>query len=314
LKPIRTENATRDWRTEALAELVRLGEPAGRWAYRRGGRPGVEPTALACLGLLAATGSADEFGPMVEESAEWLARLQGQDGSLGLAEGVTMPGWTTPYALLVWQALSRFDTSRRRASNWLLRQQGRTIPKEADTDHIVGHDTTLVGWPWVVDTHSWLEPTAMAVLALRREHRGNHPRVEEGLRLIRDRAIPEGGWNYGNKAAFGHSLRPQPAPTGLALLALAGTHPRDALIDRAVRYLEAALTETRAPASLAWGVLGLRAWDSVPAEASNWLLESFRELAGRPEAAPRLALLLLASGERAMEILIDGSPRGGGLG
>ena len=39
--------------------------------------------------------------------------------------------------------------------------------------------------------------------------------------MIIDRALPHGGWNYGNKVVFGHELRPQPGPTGMALLALA---------------------------------------------------------------------------------------------
>ena len=30
----------------------------------------------------------------------------------------------------------------------------------------------LVGWPWVADTHSWLEPTALAVTVIWRTDRG----------------------------------------------------------------------------------------------------------------------------------------------
>ena len=109
---------------------------------------------------------------------------------------------------------------------WLLDQGGVAIPNLAAPERTVGHDTAIVGWPWVADTHSWLEPTAVAILALRREGKVDHPRVREGLRLIRDRAIPTGGWNYGNNIAFGRDLRPQPAPTGIALLALAGIEGR----------------------------------------------------------------------------------------
>ena len=57
---------------------------------------------------------------------------------------------------------------------------------------MLGHDPTLTGWPWVGGTHSWVEPTSLAVLALRREGLGKHPRVEEGLKVIRDRAIVSG--------------------------------------------------------------------------------------------------------------------------
>jgi hypothetical protein len=170
-----------------------------------------------------------------------------------------------------------------------------------DPDHIVGHDTMLVGWPWVAGTHSWLEPTAMAVLALRRVGSSSHPRVDEGYRLIRDRAIATGGWNYGNKAAFGHPLRPQPAPTGLALLALANRDKCTPTIARAIHYLQETLLSVRASASLGWGLLGLRAWSSVPEEADRWLAEAYQRAKGRPDATVKLSLLLLAGGEHALE-------------
>ena len=128
---------------------------------------------------------------------------------------------------------------------------GVAIPNLAAPERTVGHDTAIVGWPWVADTHSWLEPTAVAILALRREGKVDHPRVREGLRLIRDRAIPTGGWNYGNNVAFGRDLRPQPAPTGLALLALAGIDDRSEVVERAVGYLQESLPSTRgSPVSL----------------------------------------------------------------
>ena len=87
---------------------------------------------------------------------------------------------------------------------------------------LVGHDTTLQGWPWVVGTHSWVEPTAINVLALRSAGQAGHPRCREAVKLLLDRQLPEGGWNYGNTTVLGHVLRPQVQPTGLALAALAG--------------------------------------------------------------------------------------------
>lgn len=296
----------RPWQARARAELLDLQRPLGRWAYRREGAPGVEPTALAALALLSTANARSGLEPSVVAAASWLEAMQGRDGSLGLADGRPAPGWTTPYALLLWSALGERTSPRQRAARWLLDQKGRIIPKEADSDRIVGHDTTLVGWPWVRDTHSWLDPTAMAILALRREGFGTHTRVREGVALILDRAIPEGGWNYGNKAAFGHSLRPQPAPTGLALLALAGLERRTGVVDRAIRYLAATLGQTRAPASLGWGLLGLRAWDEMPADAETWLAESYSRASGKPEAAPRLAVLMLAAGPRALEVVLNG--------
>jgi hypothetical protein len=234
--------------------------------------------------------------------SDWMAMFQRADGALGLSESQPTPGWPTSLGVLLWQAVAGNEAPRRRAVAWLLRQEGKRMSPADDPDHIVGHDTTLVGWPWVGGTHSWLEPTALAVLALRRAGLGEHPRVVEGYRLIRDRAIATGGWNYGNKSAFGHPLRPQPAPTGLALLALAHRDGRTEIVARAIRYLQETLPGVRASASLGWGLLGLRAWASAPDAGGRWLAEAYARATGRPDAATKLALLLLAGGEHAPEL------------
>ena len=305
-----------DWRQKARQELLRLRGPAPAWGYRQRGAAAVEPTVLACFGLLATRASAntnkgsvpkgasDQTGAAVAASSDWLADLQRPDGALGLSPAQQAPGWTTPLALLLWQAAASHEAQRRRAVEWLLHQEGTQLSPADDPDHIVGHDAMLVGWPWVAGTHSWLEPTALAVLALRRAGLGTNPRVVEGDRLIRDRAIVTGGWNYGNKAAFGHPLRPQPAPTGLALLALAqgDERIRTPIVASAIRYLHETLPTVRASASLGWGLLGLRAWSSEPDQAEEWLAEAYRRATGRPDAAAKLALLLMAGGEHALEL------------
>jgi hypothetical protein len=205
---------------------------------------------------------------------------------------------------LLWSALGGFESNRQRAAAWLLGQRGKTVTRPAD--RAIGHDPTLTGWSWVPDTHSWLEPTALAVLALRRHGLANHPRILEGLRLIRDRAVPSGGWNYGNRAVFGRALRPQPAPTGLALLSLSGEAldaETRAVAARACRYLLTTLPTIRAASSLGWGLLGLSAWNLFPADASDWMAESAAQNLSRPDAAPRLAILLLAAGDQSYRVL-----------
>lgn len=291
-----------DWRSAARRELLGLRGRHRGWGYRKGAAPAVEPTCLACLGLLATPGvddseSEDEAKAAVAGSADWLAAIQRPDGSLGITGASSGPGWPTPLGLLLWHAAGGREDARRRGIEWLLREKGEHSAPKSGAAPILGHDMTLVGWPWVDGTHSWLEPTATAVLALRAAGLGAHPRCVEGLRLIRDRAIDAGGWNYGNKAVFGHALRPQPGPTGVALLALAGQDARTEIVDRAIRYLNETLPGIRACASLGWGLLGLRAWNAAPVEADNWLAEAFHHASGRPDAAPKLALLLLAGGD-----------------
>ncbi len=274
-----------DWKHPAKCDLLGRRQRAA-WSYRVGSKPCVEPTALAVLALLAGTerSGSSEIAAAVGPAGEWLASLQQANGSLGISESLSEPGWATPYALLAWNALGGFETERRRAVNWLLQQAGGVFPKDIGPRPVHGHDTSIVGWPWTSGAHSWVEPTAMAVLALRREGLGNHARVQEGLRLLRDRAIVTGGWNCGNKSTYGHILRPQPATTGIALLALAHADTRAELPRDAIRYLLQTLPGVGAPPSLGWGVLGLRAWDQSPRDADHWLSDSFAKLAGRPDS------------------------------
>src|SRR5205807_2265831 len=110
-----------------------------------------------------------------------------------------------------------------------------------------------------------------------------------------------------NSVVFGRDLRPQPAPTGLALLALAGVGGRSAIVERAIRYLHQELPETRAAQSLCWGVLGLRAWGCCPEAAASWLAQGFdqalRQVDANSTSSRRWAYLLLAAGERSLELL-----------
>ena len=143
----------------------------------------------------------------------------------------------------------------------------------------------------------------MALLALGVNGKAAHPRVREGVRVLRDRAIPGGGWNVGNTVVFGTTLRPQPATTGLALLALAAVDGPSDVIEPALAHLRDALAGTLAPISIGWGALGLQAWGSAP----TWLPDRLAEANGRALARGlgpvELALLLMASGARTLELL-----------
>ena len=292
------------WARSGLQAMLalRAGPRSSAWGYARGLSPCVEPTALATMALLAdPDGAGDQAIAAAGTAADWLAGIQRQDGSLGVSAALAQPGWGTSYGLLAWAALGGFDAQRAKAAAWLIHQEGLAIPREEGPRSVHGHDTTLVGWPWVGGTHSWVEPTALAILALRRQGLSGHARAREGLRVLRDRAIVTGGWNCGNKATYGRVLRPQPATTGIALLALAGSDPRGEIVERALAYLRGTLPGVRAAESLAWGLLGLRAWDERIDGFKTQLEEAFRRVVGRPDAAPRLALLLLAAGERSLE-------------
>ena len=306
-----------NWIAAARRELFDSRVRGGAWSYRRASLPCSEPTAMAALALLATQATDthhDETATACQAAADWLADTQQSDGSVGVSKNIPTPGWMTSHALLLWSALGGWEQPRARALSWLVSQKGTTVSPMDNIDRVAGHDTTLVGWPWVAETHSWLEPTALAVLALTDDTGvATRARVGEATTLIRDRAIKTGGWNYGNKAVFGRSLRPQPAPTGLALLALSGQGKNDLMIQAATRYLLDILPTTRAAAALGWGLLGLRAWGIEPAESAAWLSESHALVTGRPDATVKLSSLLLGSSQASLALFHRGkAPADGG--
>jgi hypothetical protein len=257
-----------------------------------------ESSALAGLGLLA-TAQGDAIEPEIHSAADWLADIQQADGSVGVCRHVTSPGWPTPYAVLLWAALDGYRMQRRKAVDWLFQRSGVAC----DRDGAIGHDTTIVGWPWVDGTHSWLEPTALAILAIRCESGDRHVRTDDGIRMICDRMTPTGGWNYGNSSVFGKALVAQPAPTGLALLALRTTRVPPPQAREGCRYLQRTLPRIRSPRSLSWGLLGLQAWNQRPTDADAWLAETATRLSDPNASTMDLALVLLASSDRSLKFL-----------
>lgn len=243
----------------ALAALLGQQNHDGGWGYRAGSTTAAEPTALASMAL---SGQASEVA-RADAALKALERLQGPNGAVRPLTGLDGPGWPTALAIMAWSAAEADGAScqapLRRAVAWLLDTRGEPA---ANAPGVFGHDTTLIGWPWVAGTHSWVEPTAYAVMALRTIGKVNNPRAKEAVRLLFDRAIPGGGFNCGNPRVLGTTLLPYPATTGIALAGLAG-QPRQPVIDEAVRYLSETIPHVSSPYSLAWGLIGLRCWGAA---------------------------------------------------
>jgi hypothetical protein len=289
-----------DWIAEARKRLIRLFSSGRGWGYKGNGMVGTEPTALALLALRA-TQTSDERSPQATDQAvRWLASIQNPNGSVGISQVLSSPEWPTPYTILAWSALEECAEQTARATDWLLECRGSSLKNDPE---VFAHDATIVGWPWVTETHSWIEPTAMAVLALRKQGLSRHERVREGLRLIINRSIPTGGWNYGNNIVYGSTLRAQPTDTGMALAALRGVHSADAVVASACAYLESIIRDLRSPQSLCWALLGLTAWERRPPDALKWLEEAYVRAIAHAERAPQLSYLLLAASGRSLELL-----------
>jgi len=274
-----------------------LDSLAGRLpcGYHAGGPASSEPTALAVMAL-----SAQGRHLAAAKGIGWLAELQAADGSVGPTASQATPGWPTSLAVLAAQyaadsggalptTAKRFDIDR--AVGWILQTRGEALPRTSE----MGHDMTLVGWPWVENTHSWIEPTALHVLALKAVGRGDHPRAREAVRLMIDRLLPDGGCNYGNTVVMNQVLRPHLQPTGLTMLALAGETNADPRIAKSLNYLARELSPRTPAASLAYGLMGLAAHGWPQDSANSWLEAAYRRTIALGSSPHRLALIALAA-------------------
>lgn len=281
------------------------GEPA--WGYRAPGSPATEPTAYAALALVSHGRAA-----AAEPSLDWLAALQVESGSLGVSAAEAAPWWPTALATLAWVAHERalgsqpgkFRPQIDKASHWSRIHKGKPTPPSDQ----MGHNTLLIGWPWVEGTHSWIEPTALNVAALKATGYADHQRTREAVRLLIDRLLPSGGCNYGNTVVLRQELRPHLQPTGICLWALAGEPDDDGRIRRSVEHLQRELNASTTTASLCYGLLGLAAYGKYPTAASQWLTAARERTKRRGDSPYELALLALAAaGESAAVVQL---PRG----
>jgi hypothetical protein len=228
-------------------------------------RPDV--TAWAVLALEAYPGNRDVTVPACGR----LAKSQLSDGRVPIIEGYPASYWPTALAVLAWKKVAGFERQVELALKFLLDATGSHWPRQKDAR--IAHDTSLKGWPWIENTHSWIEPTSLAVLALKACGYAQHERVSEAVRMILDRQLPSGGWNYGNTFVFGKELPPILECTGHALCALAGfAEPRDVALS--IDYLKHEAARIRTPLALSWSLLGLTAWSKEPLRAREWILES----------------------------------------
>jgi squalene cyclase len=247
------------WAEEAVVDLLSLQSPDGGWGYAAGAASATEPTALAALALTAMAPETDALSP----ATQWLLARQRDDGMFVASVLLNEASWVTPLAALALAAQGQSAASQAAADALL------ALPVLTFDPHVLrgvyGFDTSIPGWPWTPGDFSFVEPTAMAVVFLKRAGRGQQPRVRRGVDLLLDRALPEGGWNYGEPQVLGGDLYPAAAPTALALLALADEqdeHPA-----AAVSWLLGEQGQMGALFSLGWAsialsVLGLRddAW------------------------------------------------------
>ena len=222
--------------TDDLAEtLLRRRNANGGWGYYPGKASRIEPTCWAALclsrGERSTTGSADG-------ALRWLAARQRADGFIADATGEPPnQGFNGLAALVVRNAGSRLVEPIQRLFAVLAQAKGEALENGGDQRQ----DNTLQGWSWIEGTFSWVEPTSLCLLALKKspaqlEASQRSARIDEAERLLLDRVCRTGGWNYGNSNVLGKELHAHVPTTALALLALQDRreHPS---IQKSLEYL-----------------------------------------------------------------------------
>lgn len=246
--------------------LRRAQNPDGGWGYFPGKKSWLEPTIYSALVL--------HGDPAADRAWELLSTWRQPDGSWRPAADVQVSHSGT--ALCVTMAILReeFGLPFHKGTAWLLGTEGMesTLRNRAivHVATLIGYapdkrDLRLKGWPWNPDTSSWVEPTAHALVALKKAYlkipsSSIRDRVRLGEALLMDVRCQDGGWNYGNRTARGEELRSYPETTALALLGLQGRSGLGSAIDLGSRMLR----ETSLPLARAWLSIALRVNGASP--------------------------------------------------
>lgn len=193
------------FREDARRWLLSAQQADGSWLYRSGPSISTWPTAPAIWALaadratVAPTGDAEERQAPSQSASDRAIRWL-------VSEHSVTPNW--------WQRLLRRFASASTAPS--------SAPSSAQAaEPPVVLDASLDGFGWAQSTFAWVEPTAIAMIALSTATSDDaNARLAIGARLLIDRQSPDGGWNYGNKRVLGVDLPGYPDTTAWALLGL----------------------------------------------------------------------------------------------
>src|SRR5713226_9912505 len=161
--------------SDRLAVLASLALPDGGWGYSPGQRAQFEPT---CLSLLALSAQPEQFAGPLAAGCRVLDRFAARDGSYRLPRGRAEAVWPTALALFTRAALGQSGLGPIVAR--LLSLRGKVVSSDPEVADMMDIDVKLVGWPWAEGNFSWVEPTAWAVIALRKAGMGGRAEIEEG--------------------------------------------------------------------------------------------------------------------------------------
>lgn len=283
---------------ESRLEFLRANQnPDGGWSYFPGKASWLEPTAYAMLALHDTAGS----GPILDRAWKLVRSWQHPDGSFQPGAEVKDGTWVTALALTLARVRGVDDAAVHSSIDWLLHvvgQEHNLWTRTGSFLHLIKArlDVSHEGWPWRDGNASWIEPTAHAIVALKKAgvYRAGEVkrRVRDGEDLVLSRRCTDGGWNYGTPNMLYFDLPSYPETTALALLALDGRNERE--YPGAVEISTKFHVETKSSLGRAWLQIALRCHGqnlAAPADtawkSSDVMLASLEAL-GHPDGNYRL--------------------------
>ena len=249
--------------------LLAVRNADGGWGYAPQKASRIEPTCWSLLAMSRTSGRPIDV--------DVLLRWKRQDGWF-----VDVPGAPVNYAFNALAALTLWThpdgaAHALRIASQLLDARGMKFPQGKE----IRQDNSLQAWPWIDSTFSWVEPTTMCLLLVKKLRAqlpapAANDRIDIAERMLLDRACSAGGWNYGGSNVYGQELFPYVPTTALGLLAMQD-RAKDPIVQRAQHWLQKeALTEPSALAlSLALIALGV---SRIPAPAVEPALRKHLEV------------------------------------
>jgi hypothetical protein len=263
------ERLTNHTEIDSYLENIENRQTAGGFSEQPGGLYRPDSTAWAILAL-----AYKRINPkLIDSGRDSLAASQISSGCVSYPQDINVV-WPTPLAILAWNGSLKHQEAQKRALNFLLDTSGTHWKRAPNSP--TAHDTDLKGWGWTSGTHSFVEPTSLSLLALEIAGSRDHPRFKEGLSLLINRQLPQGGWNYGNTLVYGKELFPLIDATGVALATLGG-HVAKEEVERSLLFLRLQVQSCHTPLSLAWALFGLGAWGEFPSEGHAWIEQAFKQ-------------------------------------
>lgn len=254
--------------TPMSSRLLQLQNPDGGWGTTEGRPSNAECTALSSLAL-------PEDSAHAQRGLSWLLAHQRPDGSWAWTDEVEAPSWASSLGVLALASAGRDSEAVERGVEWLLDLEGRGsdwrgfLRRLLTGNRASDLDLELKGWPWAAGTFSWIEPTAWALLALKKAAAGPERRARrrilEAEKMILDRECRDGGWNHGSPRVLGVEIEAYPDTTALGMLALQGADAGPAL-GRGFLVLDRMVERTGSGLALSLAVLCRGAYGRDPTD------------------------------------------------